>query len=251
MNKKILTLIMMLVLSVCFVNSADVNAATKMNLKKVQLSFTKATMQKGSTLQLRVYNGAIKSCKSSNKKVVAVNKTGKLTAKKNGKAKITVTATNGKKYTCSIQVKKHKHQFKKSGISIKTKKVKVKDAWDETKKVKVKDAWDEQVYVCTHFMQLDTGEYLDTNEAVKAFCQAHNCHSHKRDADDSQPFMCGYRRTGVDEYKTVHHDAEYKTKTIHHDAEYKTVTTPAQTHTVSHLAEYRTVKKCSECGAVK
>ena len=258
MNKKILTLIMMLVLSVCFVNSADVNAATKMNLKKVQLSFTKATMQKGSTLQLRVYNGAIKSCKSSNKKVVAVNKTGKLTAKKNGKAKITVTATNGKKYTCSIQVKKHKHQFKKSGISIKTKKVKVKDAWDETKKVKVKDAWDEQVYVCTHFMQLDTGEYLDTNEAVKAFCQAHNCVSHSREAlaryneDPSVgPGLCGCRRTGVDEYKTVHHDAEYKTKTIHHDAEYKTVTTPAQTHTVSHLAEYRTVKKCSECGAVK
>ena len=133
----------------------------------------------------------------------------------------------------------------------KTEKVLVKDAWDETTQVKVKDAWDEQVYVCTHQMQLDTGEYLDTNEAVKAFCQAHNCHSHKRDADDSQPFMCGYRRTPIDEYKTVHHDAEYETQTIHHDAEYKTVTTPAQTHTVYHDAEYETVDKCSKCGATK
>ena len=133
----------------------------------------------------------------------------------------------------------------------KTEKVLVREAWDETKKVKVKDEWDEQVYVCTHQMQLDTGEYLDTNEAVKAFCQAHNCHSHNKNCDFSQPFMCGYRRTGVDEYKTVHHDAEYETQTIHHDAEYKTVTTPAQTHTVFHDAEYETVDKCSKCGATK
>ena len=140
----------------------------------------------------------------------------------------------------------------------KTEKVLVRKAWDETKKVKVKDEWDEQVYVCTHWVQLDTGEYLDTVEAVKAFCQAHNCVSHSREAlaryneDPSVgPGLCGYRRTGVDESKTVHHDAEYETQTIHHDAEYKTVTTPAQTHTVNHPAEYRTVKKCSECGAQK
>lgn len=140
----------------------------------------------------------------------------------------------------------------------KTEKVLVKEAWDETKKVKVKDEWDEKVYVCTHQMQLDTGEYLDTNEAVKAFCEAHSCVSHSREAlaryneDPSVgPGLCGCRITPVDEYKTVHHDAEYETQTIHHDAEYKTVTTPAQTHTVNHPAEYRTVKKCSECGAQK
>ena len=140
----------------------------------------------------------------------------------------------------------------------KTEKVLVRDAWDETKKVKVKDEWDEQVYVCTHQMQLDTGEYLDTVEATKAFCQAHNCVSHSREALDRYnedpsvgPGLCGCRVTPVDEYKTVHHDAEYETQTIHHDAEYKTVTTPAQTHTVNHPAEYKTVKKCSECGAQK
>ena len=43
--------------------------------------------------------------KSSNKKVVSVNKKGKLKALKKGKSVITVTTTSGKKASCNVSVK--------------------------------------------------------------------------------------------------------------------------------------------------
>ena len=48
----------------------------------------------------------IKSIKSSNKKVATVNKNGKVTGKKAGKATITITMESGAKVTFKVTVKK-------------------------------------------------------------------------------------------------------------------------------------------------
>lgn len=127
----------------------------------------------------------------------------------------------------------------------KTQKVKVKDAWDETKNVKVKDAYDEQVYIGDHSIQNETGEDLTGVDRL-AWCEAHDCRIHML---GNGPCACDVTLEPM--YKTVHHDAEYKTKTIHHDAEYETRTIPAKTHTVHHDAEYKSVTYCSKCGKTK
>ena len=130
----------------------------------------------------------------------------------------------------------------------KTEKVLVREAWDETvtERVLVREAYDEEVFVGYRDIQNVTGEDV-TNCSIE-WCESHNCDIHFFGGGP-----CVSDCTSEPVYKTVHHDAEYKTvtKTVHHDAEYKTVTTPAQTHTVNHPAEYKTVKKCSECGAQK
>ena len=76
------------------------------------LNKSKVTMFLGSSTTLKVKNAPKKATvtyKSSKKSVVAVTKKGKLTAKKKGKAKITVTIKNGAtktKLTCDVKVKK-------------------------------------------------------------------------------------------------------------------------------------------------
>ena len=64
---------------------------------------------------------------SSSKKSVATVKNGKVTAKKKGKAKITVKATSGKKATCTVYVVKKAK--KSTGISLKKKKTMKVGAW--------------------------------------------------------------------------------------------------------------------------
>lgn len=71
----------------------------------------KYTVYKGKTKQMKSVLGlatgdAVKSWKSSKKKVVSITKTGKIKAKKKGTAKITVTLKSGKKATCTIKVVK-------------------------------------------------------------------------------------------------------------------------------------------------
>lgn len=66
----------------------------------------------------------VKSYKSSNKKIVTVNSKGKITAKKVGKAKITVTTKYGAKATITIKVQKTK--VKLTGISVNKTKVTLK-----------------------------------------------------------------------------------------------------------------------------
>lgn len=247
MRKKLFTvlMIMSMLLMLSPVGVIHVNAAT--NLAKEQISFKKATMKKGSTLQLCVYNGFIKSCKSSNKKVATVSKIGTLKAKKNGKAKITVTVSNGTTYTCNVKVQNHKHRYKNAGISVIAEQVKVKDAWDETvtKKVKVKDAWDEEVVDCYRAIQNDTGEDVTDVANPAEWCESHHCDIHFFGGGP-----CVSNCTIKPFFKTVHHDAEYKTvtETIHHDAEYVTVTTPVKANTVKGNSKYKLVKKC-KCGA--
>lgn len=82
-------------------------------MEATSVKFTKAslTMKKKTTAQAKIKMGPsgctdTKIFKSSNPKVVTVNKkTGKLTAKKKGKATITVTTRSGKKATMKVVVK--------------------------------------------------------------------------------------------------------------------------------------------------
>ena len=96
-NKKILSLITILLLIVCM--AVPVSAASKINKKK-------ATLKVGQTLQLKVTGtkGKVK-WKSSKKSVATVSSKGRVKAKKKGSA--TITAKVGKKkYTCKVTVKK-------------------------------------------------------------------------------------------------------------------------------------------------
>ena len=63
-----------------------------------------AAVNLGSILQIQVENKDIKTCASSNKKIVSVSKTGLLNAKKAGSAKITVTTTDKKKVVIKLKV---------------------------------------------------------------------------------------------------------------------------------------------------
>lgn len=73
--------------------------------KKIAISKKSVTMQPGKTIKLKLKNTAKKpKWKSSNKKIATVKSSGKVTAKKAGKA--TITAKLAKKsYKCKITVK--------------------------------------------------------------------------------------------------------------------------------------------------
>ena len=97
---------------------------------KVKLSTKKGTLQvKKSTGALKVVEkldtDKVVKWTSSNKKVVTVNQKGKLTAKKVGKATITVTMKSGAKATCKVTVQKKKVKstvkFKKKTYQLKVK----------------------------------------------------------------------------------------------------------------------------------
>lgn len=90
----------------------------KVTTKKLTLSEKKATLQVKKTLKLTVARNPISATEkitwtSSNTKVAAVNKNGKVTAKKAGTATITAKTSNGKKATCKITVKKADTSAKK------------------------------------------------------------------------------------------------------------------------------------------
>lgn len=82
-------------------------------LTKAKLSATKKTLKKGKTYQLKTTvspSGLYtkKTYKTSNKSIATVSPSGKITAKKKGTAKITVTITDGTKrktLTCTVTVK--------------------------------------------------------------------------------------------------------------------------------------------------
>ena len=86
-------------------NLTTAQAATATSGTKVKLNKTKATIYNGATLQLKL-KGTNEKVKwsSSSKKIAVVDKKGKVTAKKKGKATITAKVGN-KKYTCKLTVK--------------------------------------------------------------------------------------------------------------------------------------------------
>lgn len=114
----ILTFVMML----SILPATQVNAATKPKLSK-----TKITMTVGQSKKLTVKGISKKQAKrikwkSSSKKVVTVTKTGKIKARKTGKA--TITAKVGKKkLKCKVTVKKSKKFTKKKESNSSSKKM--------------------------------------------------------------------------------------------------------------------------------
>ena len=73
------------------------------------LSENKITMKKGEKFKIKLSavpsSIKIKKCESNKPKVAKVDKKGKITAKKKGKATITVTLSNGKKLKLKVTVK--------------------------------------------------------------------------------------------------------------------------------------------------
>lgn len=80
----------------------------KVVTKKLTLSSKKLALQKGKKATLTVTRNPITATEkltwtSSNKKVATVDKNGKVTAKKAGKATITVKSANGKRQPARLQ----------------------------------------------------------------------------------------------------------------------------------------------------
>lgn len=91
-------------------------AAAKSNA--VKLNITKKKISVGSSFKLKVKGKVsrktVVTWKSSNKKIAAVSKKGKVTGKKAGKAQITVTVGgNNKKAVCKVTVQKKKNSSSK------------------------------------------------------------------------------------------------------------------------------------------
>ena len=83
----------------------------KIKIRKPYINTKKQTIAPGKSYKLELIGTSIKSVKSSNKKVATVSKKGKVTAKKEGTATITLTGKDKMKYTCKITVKVHKHTW--------------------------------------------------------------------------------------------------------------------------------------------
>lgn len=92
----------------------------ELNLSRVseeaKLNYSKLDLTKGFSQQLKVSKGKIKSCSSDKPGVASVTKSGKITAKKQGKAKIKVKLNNGKTLTCTVSVKPNKYTAKKIAV---------------------------------------------------------------------------------------------------------------------------------------
>lgn len=87
----------------------------KVTVKNPSLNKSKATLEKGKTLTLKLTGATAKKYTTSNKKVATVISKGKITAKKAGTATITCTDSNKKTYKCKITVTEkavtHKHSY--------------------------------------------------------------------------------------------------------------------------------------------
>ena len=92
-------------LLLCTLMLLGVMGNTALAAKKVSLNKTSLTLYVGKSATLKLNGSAIKSAKSNNSKVAAVNNKGKVTAKKKGTATITVTGKNKKNYKCKVTVK--------------------------------------------------------------------------------------------------------------------------------------------------
>ena len=109
------------------------SASCKVTVAEVKLNATKMPLQVGkSTKALKVdyksvKGDTVKSWKSSDTKVVKVDKKGKITAKKKGSATITVTMKSGATATCKVTVKKGEVTTKSLKMSKKTASLKVKE----------------------------------------------------------------------------------------------------------------------------
>lgn len=99
--RRLTAFVVALAVMASFIACPNVEAATKLKVK----SSKKITLNIGKTATIKTNVAANKlKFKSSNKKVVTVNSKGKITAKKAGKANITVTSKKNKKQKVTIKV---------------------------------------------------------------------------------------------------------------------------------------------------
>ena len=174
----------------------------KVTVKKPCLSATKKTVKAGSTYKLVLHGTNVKKCSSTNKSIATVKKNGKnavtVKAVKTGNVKIKVQGTNGKSYVCNVKIKCAKHTWKKHPA----------ETHDVTKKVLVKEAWDEKVTTteghvfCNNCnMDFTAAGYSPSDDYIITHCL--KCQG------GSSSY--GYPVTVT---KTVHHDAVYEDQTI-------------------------------------
>ena len=77
----------------------------KVKVKSAGLDKKKVSLKEKGTAVIKLYGTKIRSVSTSKKSVASISKSGKITAKKAGKAKLTLYGKNGKKYTCTVTVK--------------------------------------------------------------------------------------------------------------------------------------------------
>ena len=86
--------------------------------KKNSINKTKLTLYVGSSETLKLNGTQIKSVKTSSKKVATITSKGKVTAKKAGKATITLKGKDGKSYKCTVTVKNPTINAKKKTLKV-------------------------------------------------------------------------------------------------------------------------------------
>lgn len=91
------------------------SATCSITAKNPYLNVKKKTLSEGQGFQLKLTGAKIRSCKSGRPSVAKVSKSGKVTAKKAGKAVISVTASNRKVYKCTFTVNRKNSQTDKDG----------------------------------------------------------------------------------------------------------------------------------------
>ena len=203
------------------------NYKCKVTVKKPYLSATKKTVKAGSTYKLVLHGTNVKKCSSTNKSIATVKKNGKnavtVKAVKSGNVKIKVQGTNGKSYVCNVKIKCAKHTWKEC----------TKDhpavTHDVTKRVLVKEAWDEEkTSTVRHWfcggcnMDLTAAGYISVEEIG----------SHVDNCKGGSSYYVQY----VPVTEIVHHDAVYEDRTI-------TVTDKE--------AWTEHWKECTTCGAIE
>lgn len=196
------------------------NYKCKVTVKKPCLSATKKTVKAGSTYKLVLHGTNVKKCSSTNKSIATVKKNGKnaVTVKtvKTGNVKIKVQGTNGKSYVCNVKIKCAKHTWVKHPA----------ETHDVTKRVLVKEAWDEKVTTTEgHIfcggcdMDFTAAGYSPSDDYIII---------HVGDCQGG----CSYYFDDVPVTKTVHHDAVYEDRII-------TVT------------DKEAWEECTTCGAIR
>lgn len=196
------------------------NYKCKVTVKKPYLSATKKTVKTGSTYKLVLHGTNVKKCSSTNKSIATVKKNGKnavtVKAVKTGNVKIKVQGTNGKSYVCNVKIKCAKHTWVKHPA----------ETHQETKRVLVKEAWDEKVTTTEgHIfcggcdMDFTAAGYSQSDDYIITHC-----------------LKCQGGSSSYDYPVTV-------TKTVHHDAVYED-----QTITVTDKEAW---EECTTCGAIR
>ncbi len=106
MKKRSLSIIMVFALTLALLLPMSGYAVRKANAATARLNYKKIAMSVGEMITIKVSGAKAKSFASSKPAIASVTKGGLVTAKKPGKAVITVTLKNGKKLKCTVTVKK-------------------------------------------------------------------------------------------------------------------------------------------------